>query len=67
MVRGDWDDDCLRCVLPRDALRLPRISPQQEKMMSNLIWGIAVPGAIMIVSFGLTIYLYYRFSKKDPD
>jgi TRAP-type C4-dicarboxylate transport system permease large subunit len=34
-------------------------------MMGNLFWGIVVPGAIMAVSFGLTIYLYYRFSKKD--
>jgi len=34
-------------------------------MTSYVLWGIVVPGSIMIVSFGLTIYLYYRFSKKE--
>ena len=65
MGRGSRNDDCLRCVVPRDALRLSRISPEQEKMTSYVLWGIVVPGSIMIVSFGLTIYLYYRFSKKE--
>ena len=36
-------------------------------MTSYVLWGIVVPGSIMIVSFALTIYLYYRFSKKDLD
>ena len=36
-------------------------------MTSYVLWGIVVPGAIMIIAFGLTIYLYLRFSKKDPN
>ena len=35
--------------------------------MSDVFWGIVVPAAIMIVSFGLTLYVYRVFSRRDPQ
>lgn len=29
------------------------------------MWGILIPLVILLISFGLTFYLYLRFSRKE--
>jgi hypothetical protein len=45
-------------------VRVRRLPAQSEAPVS-WFWGIAVPAAIMIVSFALTLYLYKVFSEKE--
>ena len=33
----------------------------------DLLWGVVVPAAVMILSFALTFYLCRMFSRKGPE
>lgn len=61
---GDRDVHCLLFLIFGSFTGLFFLQEKKKKQKGSIMTGLWVPMVILIVSFGLTFYLYRYFSRK---